>query len=79
MSTGITVEQALLVREQHQQICLDQIGHHCRQGIVITKPQLITGHGVILIHDRHNAELQNGTQCAAGIEIALAIGQDHHG
>ncbi len=46
------------VREQKQPVGSDQTRHQRRQRVIVAEPQLVDGHRVVLIHDRHNAELE---------------------
>ncbi len=46
------------IGEQKQPIGSDQTRHQRRQRVIVAKPKLVDRHRVVLIHDRHNAELK---------------------
>ena len=53
----------------------DEIGSQCSEGIIVPKADFIGHHGIILIHHRNHTQLQQAGDGAAGIQIALAMGQ----
>ncbi|MNI55808.1 hypothetical protein D3C73_1107800 [compost metagenome] len=71
----IGVEHAIAIREDHQQIGFDQVGHQRRQGVVVAEADLISDHGVVFVDHRNHFQFNQGTQRAAGIQVALAVRQ----
>ncbi len=55
--TRVGIVHTRLIGEDHQHICLDQVGHQSRQRVVITKPNLVGDHRVILIHNGDNTQI----------------------
>ena len=75
VTPGVGGKHALLVSQDHQGVGLDQVGHQRAKGVVISKFDFIGNHRVVLIDHWHHAELEQGQQGGAGIEVALAVGQ----
>ncbi len=75
----VAVVKALLVGENHQSVGLHQIGHQSAERVVVAQLDFIGGNGVVFIDNRHNAVRQQGSQGAAGVEIAGAVAQSLHG
>ncbi|MCY1173178.1 hypothetical protein D9M73_133320 [compost metagenome] len=71
----ISIEHAVAIRQDHQQVRLDQVRHQRRQGVVVAKTDFVGDHGVILVDHRDNLQLDQRTQGAAGVQVALAVGQ----
>ena len=72
---GVFVEQAELVGEDDQSVGFDQVGHQRAQGVVVAKADFVGDDGVVFVNDGHHAEIEQRSQGAAGIEVALAIRQ----
>ena len=68
-------EEALLVGEDDERIGFEQIGDQRAQRVVVAELDLVGDDRVVLVDDRHDAELEQRHQRRAGVEIALAIGQ----
>ena len=58
MLARIGFVQAVLIRQQHQQVGGQQTGHHSRQRVVVAKFDLLRGYRVVLVDDRHYAEIE---------------------
>ncbi len=76
--------QAVGVREDHQQIGLQQIGDQRRQGVVVSEADLFGSDGVVLVDDGDDAELEQAREGRPGVEVALTVcqivvGQKDHG
>ncbi|MNV22697.1 hypothetical protein D3C71_1136840 [compost metagenome] len=71
----IGVEHAIAIRQDHQQVCLDKVRHQRRQGVVVAETDFVGDHGVILVDDRNDFELDQCAQGTAGVQVALAVGQ----
>jgi hypothetical protein len=67
--------QALLVGQDDQRIGLDQVGHQRAQRVVVAELDLVVDDRVVLVDDRHHAQLEQGEQRRARVEVALAVGQ----
>ena len=70
---GVFVEQAELVGEDDQSVGFDQVGHQRAQGVVVAKTDFVGDNGVVFVNDGHHAEIEQRSQGATGIEVALAI------
>ena len=68
-------EQSGLIGEDDEHVGLDQVGHQCAEGVVVTNFDFVGDDGVVFIDDRYNAQMQQGEHGRACIQIALAIGQ----
>ena len=68
-------EQSGLIGEDDEYVGLDQVGHQCAEGVVVTDFNFIGNDGVVFVDDRHNAQMQQGEHGRARIQIAFAIGQ----
>ncbi len=75
IAARIGVEHAVTVGQDHQQIGLDQVGDQRRQRVVVAEADLVGDDGVVLVDHRHDIQIEQCPQGAAGVEIALAIGQ----
>ena len=51
-----------------------QVGDEGGQPVVVAETDLVVGDGVVLVHDRHHAELQQAQERVAGVQVALAVG-----
>ncbi len=71
----IGVEHPVAIGKDHQQVGLDQVGHQCRQGVVVAEADLVGDHRVVLVDHRDHAQLDQGPQGAAGVQVALAVGE----
>ena len=71
----IAVEEALDVGEEHQQVGVDEMGHQRSEPVIVTEPDLVGGDGVVLVHDRHHTEIEQGTQRA--VRVAVVAAPDH--
>ncbi len=73
MEPGVAIVKARAIGQDDQQVGLHQINHQPRQGVVVAEADLVGGHGVVLVHHRHDAEPQQGTQGAAGVQVTLTM------
>ncbi|MNT04455.1 hypothetical protein D3C72_1390340 [compost metagenome] len=71
----VGIEHAVAVGEDHQQVGFDQVGDQRGQGVVVTETDFVGDHRVVLVDYRHDAQLDQGAQGAARIEVTLAVGQ----
>ena len=69
VEAGIGGEQAGGVGEQHEQVGVDQVGDERGEAVVVAEADLVVGDGVVLVDDRHDAELEQPLQRAAGVEV----------
>ncbi len=46
------------ISEQKQPVGRNETRHQRRQRVIVAKSKLVDRHRVVLIHDRHNAEIQ---------------------
>ena len=71
-------EEALARHQQRQQVGVDQVGGQRRQRVVLADAalcQLLDGHRVVLVDDRHHAVVQQRQQRVARVEVAEAVGE----
>ena len=66
---GIGGEQPWRVREQHQEVRLDQVCHERGDAVVVAEPDLVVRDGVVLVDNGHDAEFQEPVEGAAGVEV----------
>ena len=64
--------EAIDVRERHAQIGRNQAAHKRRQRVVVAKLDLIDGDGIVLVDDRHHAELHQAKQGVARVQVGRA-------
>ncbi len=60
----------------------DQVGHQGGQPVVVAEPDLLVGHGVVLVDHRDHAQLEQAGEGLAGVEVLAAVdevegGQQH--
>ncbi len=67
--------EAGLVGKNDQRLGLHQIGHQRPQRIVVAELDLVGDHRVVLVDDRHHAQIEQGLQGRAGIEVTRAVSQ----
>ena len=70
-SPWISIKQTLLICEHQECIRIDEIGYQRRQGVVITKANLVSHHRVVLVHDRDHTLVQQRLKRCACIEVAI--------
>ncbi len=68
-------EQARRVGEQHQQVGGQQVGDERRQAVVVAEADLVVGDGVVLVHHRDHAEVEQPTERGPGVEVLLTDGE----
>ena len=71
----VGAEQAGLVGQDDQSVCLDQIGHQRAQGVVVAELDFVVDDCVVLIDDGDHAQPDQSEQRGAGIEVAFPVGQ----
>ena len=67
------VEDTHDVAQQDQQIRSDERADHRRKLVVVTKPKLVDRHGVVLVDDRNDAELEQLVDRLPRVQVAIAI------
>ncbi len=65
------------IREQKQPIGGDQTRDQRRQRVIVAKPKLVDRHCVVLIHDRHNAELQQTQKRVLRVAVCKRLYDEH--
>ena len=71
----VRIVQAALVGQDDQRVGFDQVGDQRAQRIVVAQPDLVGDDGVVLVDDGHHAQAQQREQRAAGVQVAVAVGQ----
>ena len=71
--SGIPGEQAGRVGEQDQQVGTDQVGHQRGQPVVVPEPDLLVGHGVVLVDHGDHPQLQQAGQRLTGVQVLAAV------
>jgi hypothetical protein len=66
-------EKAVLVRQQDQQVRVDEGRDQRREPVVVAELDLLDGDRVVLVDDRDHAEAQQRQQRAARVQVALAV------
>ena len=61
------------VGEQHQHVGAGHARHLRRQPVVVAVADLVGGHGVVLVDDRHHAEVEQRAEGAARVQVAPAV------
>ena len=72
VETGIGGEQAGRVGEEHEQVGGQQVRHQRGEPIVVAEADLVVGDGVVLVHHRHHAEVEQPAEGGPGVEVLLA-------
>ena len=75
-------EDSLGVGEQHQNVGADEVRHERGEAVVVAVADLVVGDGVVLVHDRDHAEVEEPLQGLARVEVLGAvpevIGREQH-
>ena len=66
-------EHAGRVGEHHEQVGVDEVGDERGEPVVVAEADLVVGDGVVLVHDRHHAEVEQAGQRLAGVQVLLAV------
>ncbi|MBW8703497.1 hypothetical protein MBT84_28270 [Streptomyces sp. MBT84] len=79
---GVPVVHAVHVRQQDQQIGVDQVGDERGEAVVVAEADLVRGDRVVLVDDReraHRQELVEGAGCVAVMGAATGVvgGEQH--
>ena len=67
--------QTLLVGQNDERIGFHQIGDQRAQRVVVAKLDLVIDDSIVFIDNGHDAQLQQGQQGRAGVQVALTVGQ----
>ena len=54
--------QTVHIGEQDQQVGVDERGHQRGEAVVVAEPDLLGGHGVVLVDDRDGAQIEQAAQ-----------------
>jgi hypothetical protein len=63
---------AVHIRQDHEQIGVDEVRDERRQPVVIAEADLLDGDRVVLVDDRNHAEREQAVQRRARVEVPLA-------
>ena len=70
------------VGEQHEQVGADQVRDQRGEPVVVAVADLVVGDGVVLVDDRHDAEVEEAPQRLARVEVLRAhaevVGREQH-
>ena len=69
---GIGGEQPRGVGEQHQQVGGDEVRHQRGEPVVVAVADLVVGDGVVLVDDRHHAEVEQAPHRLARVQVLRA-------
>ena len=72
VEAGVGGEQPGRVGEQHEQVGVEEVGDQRGEAVVVAEADLVVGDGVVLVDDRHHAELEQPAERAPGVEVLLA-------
>ena len=67
VQAGIGGEQPGSVGQQDQRGGSHQVGHQGGNAVVVAEPDLVVGNSVVLVHNRHDPQLQQAGQGATGV------------
>ena len=60
------------IGEDDQEVGIDEVGDERGQPVVVAESDLVVGDRVVLVDDRHHAELEQTTDGAARVQVLLA-------
>jgi hypothetical protein len=66
-------EQSVGVGEKHQVRRADEIGDECGEAVVVAKSDLLIGHGIVLVHDRHDVERAERLERSTSVQVLAAM------
>lgn len=79
---GVAVVEPVHVGEQDEQVGADQVGDEGGEAVVVAEADLVGGHRVVLVHDRHGAHGEQLVQRAVGVAVvrpaAHVVGGEQH-
>ncbi len=67
--------EAVDVGEQHERVGLHEVGDQRGEAIVVAEADLVGGDGVVLVHDRNDAEREQPLEGAVGVAVMAAAVQ----
>lgn len=65
--------QSINVREQNKLIGICHLRHAGGQTIIVSKADFSRGNGVVFVDDGYTPKAQQGFQCGASVQVALAV------
>ena len=71
---GRPVVQGVDVGEQHERVGVHQVRDQGGEPVVVAEPDLVGGHGVVLVDDRDDAEVRAAGQRAVGVGVVACAG-----
>ena len=79
---GLAGVEPVDVGEQDERVGVHQVGDQRGQPVVVAEPDLVGGHGVVLVDDRDDAELEQPVERAVGVAVVPApvqvVGGEQH-
>ncbi len=66
---GVAVVEGVDVGEQDHRVGVGQMGDQRGEAVVVAEADLVGGHGVVLVDDRDDAQLQQPRQGALGVAV----------
>jgi len=72
---GMLGVDAVHLCQQDEEARARQHGDLGRERIVVAEGDLVRGRGVVLVHDRHDAQLQQSLECVARVDVARPLGE----
>ena len=66
-------EQPGGVGEQHEHVGADEVRDERGEPVVVAVADLVVGDGVVLVDDRHHAEVEEAPQRLAGVQVLRAM------
>ncbi len=61
------------VGQQHEQVRHHEMCHQRGESVVVPETDLVVRGGVVLVHDRHDPELEEARQRPARVQVLLAV------
>ena len=72
---GSAVKRPGGVGQEHEVRRADEVRHQRRQAVVVAEADLLVGHGVVLVHDRHDVQCVQRLERAARVQVLTAVGE----
>jgi len=76
MLSGIRRIKAIEIGEDDEQIRTHEVRNVSGQGVIIPELDLIRGHAVVFVDNRHGSDLEQSGKRAANVEVTHSIVQD---
>ena len=72
-------EQSGCVRQEDEELRPDQMRHQRGQAVVVAESDLLVGHGVVLVHHGHHAQIDQVAQGPPGMQVLRPVDEVERG